>query len=124
MKMLKKLFARTQSNCIVTVNGKTYQSANGNISINGNQVYIDGVPQQDLTNDKDIKVVINGDCGEIECAGEVTVNGNVHGDIDAGNSVTVSGNSDGYIDAGNSITIAGNHTGGSVDAGNFVKIGK
>lgn len=124
MKVFKKLFAKTQSNCTVTINGKTYQSGSGNISINGNQVYIDGIPQQDCSDDKNITVTINGDCGEIQCSGQINVNGNVHGNIDAGNSVTVSGNSDGYIDAGNSITIAGNHTGGSVDAGNFVKIGK
>lgn len=123
--MFKKLFAKINNNCSVTINGKTFQSGNGNLSIEGNKIYIDGVLQENsIINDNNIQVVINGDCGLINCRGEVTVNGNVNGNIDAGNSINISGDCSGDIDAGNSVIIHGSHDGGNIDAGNSVKIGK
>lgn len=122
--MLKKLLAKIKPNCFVTINRKTFQSKKGNVSIDGNNVYIDGIQQDLINNLNNIKVIITGDCDSIECSGEVIVHGNVYGDIDAGNSVKVEGNSVGNIDAGNSISIKGNHSGGNVDAGNIVKIGE
>lgn len=123
--MFKKIFANVKSNTTVNINGRTYNTDGGNISIKGNKVYVDGELIEDCNkhSEKEINITINGNCNNIQCNGTLHVEGNVTGDIDCGNSVTINGNVDGKINAGNSINIKGSHTGGEIDAGNFVRIG-
>lgn len=137
--MFKRMFSKIIGKGTVIVNGKTYESNGGIVSVKGDKVYINDKMIEDCSNEKEINLTINGDCKDIESAGNVDIKGNVHGYIEAGgavtikgyttgnidacNSVVITGDCNGDIEAGNSVTIAGSHTGGSIDAGNSVNIG-
>lgn len=66
----------------VIINGKTYDHGK-NVSITNGKVVIDGVVQEDnILAAGPISVLIQGTCGNIECAsGEVIVSGSVDGDV-------------------------------------------
>lgn len=69
----------------ITVNGKTYTG--NNISINNNQVIIDGVVQGDLEEDKKIEIKILCNVEKIVSNESIHIKGNVNGNIEAGTSV-------------------------------------
>jgi len=89
------------------INGKIY--SDGNISISNNKIYINGVLQNGLTEEKVINIEITGAVEklEVDSCQKITINGNVHSlkstnaDISC-NDVTgnVSSNN-GDIDCGN-----------------------
>ena len=85
LKCLKNLFSVTSSgsSCSVTINGKTYSGRN--IQINNGRVSIDGNADESSGLKEPISIVINGNCGAIECReANIKVNGNVQGDIATG----------------------------------------
>jgi len=105
----------------VTINGKTYVSESGDISMVGNKVYIDG-KEVESTEGKNITVKVEGDLmnltvkhGSVEC-------NNVSGSIEAGGSVECKDVS-GSIEAGGSIdccdVLANVAAGGSIECGNI-----
>lgn len=106
------------------INGVTIDvPSNASVSIVNGQLYVNGKKYdgEELQNKQVVHVTIQGDIKEIDCAGSVTVNGNVNGSIECGGSVTVSGNVEGSIDCGGSCHISGNHQ-GSIDAGGSVSV--
>lgn len=110
----------------VTINGKTIQVPNGNVSIIDNKVFVNGkefdTSDTDLNNScGTVNIFIEGDVDKVECSGSVEVKGNVSKGIDCGGSVEITGNVDGSIDCGGSVQIKGDHK-GSIDAGGSVSI--
>ncbi len=87
-------------NSQVSINGKTY--VGNNISIIGNQVYIDGKLQDDLNSDKKIEVSILCNVERIESKELINIKGDVVGDIKAGTSVN-SYDIKGNVEAGTSV---------------------
>ena len=81
----------------ITINGKTIVSSGDTIIVKNGKVISDGITIQDNLYG-DVEITIDGDVGDIEASGSVTVNGNVKGSIDAMGNVTVSGDVDGDID--------------------------
>lgn len=66
---------------IVTVNGKTYNLPNGNVSVIGNVVYCNGkiVTDCDEFDTKEITITIQGDNNTVTSEGaNITVNGNAN----------------------------------------------
>lgn len=96
----------------IEINGKKINTDSSNILIQYGKVIVDGNVIQDSTC-KDFKVVINGNYGNITCAGDVEVNGTTkdvrcdgdvyikenvnYGDIDCNGSVYVDGDVTGDI---------------------------
>lgn len=89
---------------VVTVNGKTYNLPNGNVSVIGNKVYLNGKLVEDCNEikEKEITIIIQGDNNTVSLdAGNITVKGNANdvstksGDIeiggDANNITSISG---------------------------------
>lgn len=68
----------------ITVNGRTYSG--NNITINNNQVIIDGVVQGDL-DDKKIEVTILCNVDRITSDESIHIKGNVNGNVESGTSV-------------------------------------
>ena len=111
-------------NGVTYINGRRINAPDGaNISIINNKVYINGKLSEEYSNDikedKEIIIKVEGNTGNINASNRVTIKGNVNGDIDAGNSVEVSGDVNGDIDAGNSVNVKGTVK-GNIDAGNSV----
>jgi hypothetical protein len=110
----------------VTVNGKTFEVPNGNISVINGKIFVNGkeFKGEDIglkDNYQVVNVVIEGDVDKIDCIGSVEVKGNVYKGIDCGDSVSITGNVDGKISCGGSVSITGEHKGG-IDAGGLVSI--
>lgn len=66
---------------IVTVNGKTYNLPNGNVSVIGNKVYCNGKLVEDCNEfeAKEITIVVQGDNNTVTSEGaNITVNGNAN----------------------------------------------
>ena len=96
----------------IVVNGKRIQCTGRNISIQNNEILVDGRPiQSDVSGDIHVivygninklscsgSVEVHGSCGSVDCSGSCTVKGDVNGDIDAVGGVTC-GNVTGNIDA-------------------------
>jgi hypothetical protein len=100
----------------ITVNGTTYTG--GSIHINGNQVFIDGVAQNQVLTGP-ISLVVNGDCGDIDSgSGDIKVTGNA-GKIRTGSGNVECGNVSGNIQTGSGdvqcTTVGGNISTGSGD---------
>lgn len=140
--MFKNIFNNSNSNCIVsnnssvimssgrnntvTINGKTIQVPNGNVSVINNKVFVNG--KEIDTSDTDLKgncgtvnISIEGNADRIECNGSVQVKGNVSKGIDCGGSIEITGDVDGAIDCGGSVKITGSHK-GEIDAGGSVSV--
>lgn len=115
------------SNNRVTINGKTIECPNGNISVINGRVYSNGVEVN--TDDTDLKsnkhaiinIKIEGSVDKVNCNGNIEVNGNVTGDMDCNGSISIIGNVNGDIDCGGSANIKGDHK-GSIDAGGSVNV--
>lgn len=86
----------------ITINGKTIVSSGDTITVKNGKVISDGVTIQDNLCG-DVEITIDGDVGDIEASGSVTVNGNVTGGIDTTGNVTVCGDINGDIDCMGSI---------------------
>ena len=78
----------------ISVNGRTYTSKNGNITINGDKIVVDG---EDVTpKEKEVYIIVNGDVDTINAPGaeEILVNGDANkvittsGDVTGGDRVT------------------------------------
>jgi len=101
----------------ITSNGKTVSvEGTGKICIRDGTVIVDG-KRIDIGDGHDI--TIQGNCGSIQCDGNVTVEGSVTGNIDCGGSCRC-GDVSGDIDAGGSVQ--GSSYGGNIDAGGSVHI--
>ena len=72
-------------NSKVQINGKTY--VGNNISISGNQVYIDGELQDDLDSKNKIEVSILCNVDKITSNESIHIKGNVTGKVEAKTSV-------------------------------------
>ncbi len=108
----------------ITINGKTINIPSGSICITNGEVYVNGQRYTDNTDDKQINIVIEGNCESLKvdhCL-QVEVKGDVHGMVDAGGAVIVHGNVQKDVDAGGSVTCG--DVGGDVDAGGSVKCGR
>mgnify|MGYP003291745979 CR=1 FL=1 len=108
----------------IVVNGVEYTCNRGNIVITNNQVIVGKtvIASIESESEKNVKVEIFGDAGDITCPGSVIVNGNCKA-VDCGGSCQVNKNVNGNIDAGGSVTVAG-YVDGNIGAGGSVKIGK
>lgn len=87
----------------VTINGQTFTSHGGSISIINGEVTIDGVKQ---TGDKlkgVVKVEITGDPLNVTIDAPVTIRGNVNGDVKADGPVTC-GDVGGDVEADGPVT--------------------
>jgi hypothetical protein len=122
----------------IVINGMTFDlPGNGNISINGNQITVDGkrfTPGKETGDFKTVKfewdgplasLAVEGQNVSVQCqdVGSVKATGSVQcrdvkGNVDASGSVRA-GNVSGKVDAGGSVR-AGNIS-GNVDAGGSVK---
>jgi hypothetical protein len=96
----------------VRINGKTYVGSN--ISINGNQVYIDGEPQDGLDDKRKIEVTIVSNVEKVYSEESIYIKGNVLGNVEA--KVNVNCDSvNGNVNAGVNVNcddIKGNATAG------------
>lgn len=106
----------------VVINGhKMNFSGSGNISINGNNVVINGQTiNGEFMEDKTIDIYVEGNVDNIETTGSVAVNGNVNR-VDAGGSVRVGGDA-GSVNAGGSVHVEG-QVRGDINAGGSVHCG-
>jgi len=103
----------------ITINGHELNySGSGNISINGNNVVINGqTVNGEFIDGKFIDIYVEGNVDNIETTGSVAVNGNVN-HVDAGGSVRVSGDAV-DVDAGGSVHVEG-QVHGDINAGGNV----
>lgn len=103
----------------VTINGHEINfSGSGNISINGNNMIINGQTiNGEFVEGKLIDIYVEGNVDNIETTGSVSVNGNVNR-VDAGGSVRVSGDAAG-VNAGGSVHVDG-QVHGDINAGGNV----
>ena len=79
----------------VTVNGKTYNLPNGNVSVIGNIVYCNGkiVTDCDEFDAKEITIIVQGDNNTVSSDGaDITVNGNANNVSTKSGDVKISGN--------------------------------
>lgn len=105
---------------IITVNGmKITVEGSGSIHVSNNNLIIDGKRIEIGNTQHDL--IIEGNCGNINCDCSVTVNGNVNGDIDCGGSCKC-GDVSGSVDAGGSVTA--NNISGDIDAGGSVHVSR
>lgn len=102
----------------IIVNGMKIQTNGKNISINNDVIKVNGkVIMSDLSGQVDIR--FEGDLANLECDGNVTVNGIVNGDINAGGNISC-GAVGRDADAGGNI-ICGN-VGRDIDAGGNISM--
>ena len=106
----------------VIINGHEFNySGSGNISVNGNNVVINGQAIDDeFMKGKNIDIHVEGSVSNIESTCSVAVNGNVNR-VDAGGSVRVGGNA-GSVKAGGSVHVEG-QVHGDINAGGSVHCG-
>lgn len=110
------LFQRQNYNNVIQINGVTIATNGNNIAVRNGEVIVDG--EIVATNIGNNKIIVNGDCGDIDCNGSVEVSGN-SGSIDCGGSCEVNGDVSGNIDAGGSVTCG--NVNGDIDCGGSVK---
>jgi hypothetical protein len=92
------------------INGKVYSG--NNIQINGSQIIIDGVKQEDeLTGN--ITITIQGDCDTVESSmGNITVNGNTRTATNSNGDITVNEDVKGNVLTSNGdVNVKGSITG-------------
>ena len=107
----------------INVNGVNIKVPNGaSISVENGVLYIDGKKYEgEEVQDKEVvSVVIEGNVGNVNCACDITVNGNINGDIRASRDVDVK-NIIGNINAGRDVDVDGDVT-GRVSAGRDIDI--
>lgn len=99
-------------NSQITINGKTYTG--NNISINNNQVYIDGKLQDEVDDDRKIELTILSNVDKIISEESIYIKGNVSGNVEAKVNVNCD-DVDGNVNAGVNVNcddITGNATAG------------
>lgn len=103
----------------ITINGHELNySGSGNISVNGNNVVINGQNVNDeFMEGKFIDIYVEGNVDNIETTGSVAVNGNVN-HVDAGGSVKIDGDA-ASVNAGGSVHVEG-QVHGDINAGGNV----
>ena len=104
----------------ITINGVTITADTGNVSIINGKVIVDG-KEIEIVDSKLHNINIEGNINNLNCRGNVVVNGDVGGDIDCGGSVRC-GDVGGEINAGGSVH--GSDITGNIDAGGSVSIKK
>lgn len=101
-------------NSNININGKTF--IGNNVSINNNQVYIDGVLQGDIDDSKKVEITVLSDVDRIESDESITIKGKLNAkEVIARTSVNCD-NIIGNVSAGTSVNcddIKGNVTAGS-----------
>lgn len=102
----------TQSNGInkVTINGKSIEVTGNNISIKNGKIYVDGklYQEHEELRSKDYviqNVTIQGNVGNIDCNGDVTVTGNVNGSIYCNGSTKIKGEHKGKVSCNGNVYI-------------------
>jgi len=101
----------------ININGKIYEGSN--ISINGDQIIIDGVVRRSEVSGVVEVRILEGKVWNITSSASITCS-DVEGDVQAGGSVTCS-NVKGDVQAGGSVTTGGS-IGGDVMAGGSVRM--
>lgn len=94
------------SNSKVNVNGVTIKTpSNASISVVNGKVYVNGkrYDGEELKDKQVVNVIIQGDVKDIECDGNVTINGDTNGHIKCGGNCSVSGSHRGSINAGGNV---------------------
>lgn len=110
----------------VTINGKTYDLPNGNISIINEKIYVNGkeFKTDEFKNDnRKIEITIEGDVGQASCQGSMTITGSVREGVDCGGSVSIAGDVNGDVNCGGSVSIKGNIF-GDLTSGGSVSVRK
>ena len=87
----------------ITINGKTIVSSGKNISIINGKVKVDGKTIFEEHN-QDIYVEVQGDCGNIDTTGNVTINGNCK-NIDCTGNIFCYGDINGDIDSTGNVSL-------------------
>jgi hypothetical protein len=111
--MSKKFFKEFNidfSNNQLTINGKTIKiptgilnlGINGSVSVNGDDVEFEG---SELIEDYRIQLVVNGNVNNLECEGDVIVNGDVTGGIECEGDIEIHGTHCGKIECDGDINI-------------------
>ena len=116
--MNNKLNKKNMGTCVI--NGKIYPNIHGVVTINNNQILVDGKPLEDLhdINEKTINITIDGNvealdvtnCSNITVSGDVkkiktghgdiTIGGNVNGDVKTGHGDIECNNVEGDVSTG------------------------
>lgn len=110
----------------VTINGKTYDLPNGNISIINEKIYVNGeeFKTEEFKNDnRKIEITIEGDVGQASCRGSMNITGSVRESVDCGGSVSIAGDVNGDVNCGGSASVKGNVF-GDIACGGSVSVGK
>lgn len=93
----------------ISINGKTIQVPEGDMSIINNNIYINGKKLDTDCKLENIAIIINGDVNNLEnINGPVTINGNVKGNVTANGSIKCK-------DVGNNIKASGSVKCGKVN---------
>lgn len=87
----------------IVVNGKKIECSGNRVSVNNGTIIVDGKVVANESS-QEINVVIDGNVSELECAGSVTVNGNVEGDIDCSGKCDIKGYVAGDVNASGSVS--------------------
>lgn len=96
---------------VVTVNGKTYNLPNGNVSVIGNKVYLNGKLVEDCNEikQKEITITIEGDNNTVSLeAGNITVKGNANDVSTKSGDIEVSGDANDVSTVSGDIEVFGN----------------
>ncbi len=102
----------------VVINGKKYEIPNGNISIINGKIYVNGKEFTEELNSEIVDVVVYGDVSQINCEGNVVINGNAE-TIYCGGNCEVEKDVSGDIKAYGSVNCG--NVKGNVSAGGIVK---
>jgi len=108
-----------------TINGKSFTSMSGSVSVINGRVFIDGKEvsgeEGQVSGVVEIRV-LEGQIQNLRSDASITVEGDVQGNVDAGVSASVGGSVGGQVEAGGSAKVGGS-VGGSVAAGGSVNCG-
>lgn len=103
------------TNSTITINGKTHQVSGRNVSINNNEIFVDGkLVEGNLKGI--VKVVWDGPVAKVDAA-TIEINGDVQGNVD-GATVTIKGNVGGSVDGA---TVTCGNVAGDVDAATVIR---
>ena len=101
----------------VTVNGKTIRVKGNNIAIISDKIIVDGKPLDESMDAKNITVIVEGSCNQLDACGNVEVHGDCNY-VDCGGNCTIRGSVIGDVDAGGAVNCG--DVGGNIDAGGTV----
>lgn len=91
----------------ININGKVISIENGSsVSVINNRVIINGKVVEDIQQyeEKNIEIIIEGNCENIDTTGNVTINGSCN-DIDCNGNVICYGDINGDIDCNGSVSL-------------------